>query len=506
MKKHTWLLLIALLFTMQNVFAENCKNDIKLIFDEGEAKCLAEFPNFFKFDKMESQKINSDFFKSKQTISFAGATNKGCGATWGVSWGSSTPLENDKEAINWCKKEQNINCTCRIILSADAPLRAVKVKIPRKEFIERFQSLQESQTLTGKEDVKQNELETEVKKVPEGSKEKIQKELKLAQEAQEREVAISEAKEKAQQEIRLSQEAQAREAALAKLKEEEYEKEKQSAAAKARVLEEIKAEAYAKEKAILEAKAKAQADLKAEEIAKKKAEEQAKAQAIIDEKNRVAAAKVAEAQAKKNRELEIAEEKRKIAESQKKLEELKNKPLDNKNSKLDKESSKPTSNSNELLNGNSTAVNGTSLETGKQKTLIPIFTLACSMGGEPVDIIVSNGVDIFSGRERYKESASKGYEIQVTEREIKFKLKSGSETYGMPDSQMKIYRDNLSAIHQQQYFDKKLYPPDGVSTTAYKCQTIEDATIFGTLKNGYESRSAETKKRKQEYNSRPNKI
>jgi hypothetical protein len=485
MKKHTWLLLIALLFSMQNVFAENCKNDIKLIFDEGEAKCLAEFPNFFKFDKMESQKINSDFFKSKQTISFAGATNKGCGATWGVSWGSSTPLENDKEAINWCKKEQNINCTCRIILSADAPLRAVKVKIPRKEFIERFQSLQESQTLTGKEDVKQNELETEVKKVPEGSKEKIQIELKLAKEAQEREVAISEAKEKAQQELRLSQEAQAREAALAKLKEEEYEKEKQSAAAKARVLEEIKAEAYAKEKAILEAKAKAQADLKAEEIAKKKAVEQAKAQAIIDEKNRVAAAKAAEAHAKKNRELEIAEEKRKIAESQKKLEVLKNKPL-------------------EIVN--STVANQSKSETSNKKTRIPIFTLACgAMGGQPFYRIVSNGSDIFFGSERNINDAQKGYEIQVTERQIKFKLKSGSENYGMPEPQMELYRDILSAFSKQ-FVDKSIYPPDGIHTVSYKCQTIEDDNIFNSLKNAYESRSAETKKKKQEYDSRPNKI
>ena len=271
-----------------------------------------------------------------------------------------------------CKKYQTTNCTCSIIFSADAPLGAVKVKIPRDEFIGIFQGVQVEQALNAIEDAKQNKLDKELKKPAdepkapekaqqelklaqelkeiedtkakaqqelkeiEAAKAKAQQELKLAQESQAKEDAISEAKAKVQQELKLAQEAEARAAALEKLKQEEYEKEKQSAAAKARVLEEIKAEAYAKEKAILEAKAKAQSDLKAEAIAKKKAEEQAKAQAVIDEKNRVAAAKAAEAQEKKNREQEIAEERRKIAESQKKIEELKNKPLDNKNSKLDK--------------------------------------------------------------------------------------------------------------------------------------------------------------------------
>jgi len=131
MKKHTWLLLILVFFSMHNVFATNCKNDVKLIFDEGEAKCLSEFPNFFKFYNLESSKINLQFFKSKQTISFAGVTNKECGSIWGASWDSSTPQGNDREAINWCKKHQKNNCTCSIILSADAPLGAVKVKIPR---------------------------------------------------------------------------------------------------------------------------------------------------------------------------------------------------------------------------------------------------------------------------------------------------------------------------------------------------------------------------------------
>ena len=227
------------------------------------------------------------------------------------------------------------------------------------------QDLKQAQALKAIEDVKQNELEKELKKAAdelkvkektqqdlklaqetkaiEDIKAKAQQELKLAQEAKAREDAISEARQKAQQELRQSQEAEARAAALEKLKEEEYQKEKKSAAAKARVLEEIKAEAYARERAILEAKAKAQADLKAEEIAKIQAEEQAKAQAIIDEKNRVAAAKAAVEQAKKNREQEIAEERTKIAESQKKIEELNSKALDLDNPKLDKQLSKSAS-------------------------------------------------------------------------------------------------------------------------------------------------------------------
>jgi hypothetical protein len=389
MKRNTWLSLILLLFSVHNVFATNCKNDIKLIFDEGEAKCLSEFPSFFKFYKLESHKIDLRFFKSKQTISFAGVTNKQCGSIWGASWDSSTPKGNDREAISWCKKYQTTNCTCSIIFSADAPLGAVKVKIPRDEFIGIFQDVQVEQALNAIEDAKQNKLEKELKKPAEEpkapekaqqelklaqelneievtkakaqqelkeieeAKAKAQQELKIAQDAQAREDAISEAKAKAQQELKLAQEAEARAAALEKLKQEEYEKEKQNAAAKARVLEEIKAEAYAKERAILEAKAKAQADLKAEEIAKQKAEEQAKAQAVIDEKKRVAAAKAAEAQAKKNREQEIAEEKRKIAESQKKIEELKNKPLEIGNSKLDKPLPNSNITNNEVKNNES---------------------------------------------------------------------------------------------------------------------------------------------------------
>ena len=277
--------------------------------------------------------------------------------------------ENKNIALSMCEAN---GCKCSLVIDAnnivddklffsyamqetdlvalDNTEKEAKEIISNKSELKNSQ-LEKNQSIVNTEKEKQAQQDLQMAqelKAIEETKAKVQQELKLAQEVKAREDASSEARQKAQQELRKSQEAEASAAALAKLKQEEYEKEKLNAAAKARVLEEIKAEAYAKEKAILEAKAKAQADLKAEEIAKKQAEEQAKAQALIDEKNRVAAAKAAAEQAKKNREQEIAEEKRKITESQKKIEELKNKPLVIENSELNKPS--PNKNSNASKN------------------------------------------------------------------------------------------------------------------------------------------------------------
>jgi hypothetical protein len=99
--------------------------------------------------------------------------------------------------------------------------------------------------------------------------------------------------------------------------------------------------------------------------AAKAAEEQAKAQALIDEKNRVAAAKAAAEQAKKNREQEIAEEKRKITESQKKIEELKNKPLEIENSKLNKPSPNLKNNAEGAIASNTKEEKKQNLKSGK---------------------------------------------------------------------------------------------------------------------------------------------
>ena len=70
---------------------------------------------------------------------------------------------------------------------------------------------------------------------------------------------------------------------------------------------------------------------------------------------------------------------------------------------------------------------------------------------------------------------------------------------------MVIKRDTLS-VFDKMFFDKKIYPPDGYRRSVYSCQQINDDTIFDTLKDRFESRLAITKKNKQDYDNRPNKL
>ena len=354
------LVLLSIHFAQSAFAAEKCALPHQLTDSSKKIHCLDKF----EFSKKKYSNLNkplNSLVLSKKCWSLAIPNEASCKNIIGFSANYSQLCfqqgareENNKSALSMCEVN---GCKCSLVIDANDIVDAklffsyamgetdlVALNNPEKEAKENISNKSEdknsqsekNQSVTNAEKEKQAhqdlKLAQEAKAI-EDIKAKAQQELKLAQEAKAREGAIFEASQKAQQELRQSQEAQAREAALEKLQQEEYEKEKQNAAAKARVLEEIKAEAYAKEKAILEGKAKAQADLKAEEIAKKQAEEQAKAQAIIDEKNRLAAAKSAAVLAKKNREQEIAEEKRKIAESQRKIEELKNKPLDIENTR-----------------------------------------------------------------------------------------------------------------------------------------------------------------------------
>ncbi len=151
-------------------------------------------------------------------------------------------------------------------------------------------------------------------------------------------------------------------------------------------------------------------------------------------------------------------------------------------------------------------VNLKNIETIPQKPAIPKFTLACSTGGgQPWYRIVSNGTDIFYAsvvNESNIRASKKSYEIQVSERAINIKLKSGEDdlTYYMD-----IDRSTLS-VSTKYFASKQLYPPDGFSEMNLSCQTVDDDSVFQTLKNGYDSTYAETAEKKRQYENRPNKI
>jgi hypothetical protein len=336
----TIVLLLFIYFAQSTFAAEKCALSSQLTDSSKKVHCLDKF----EFSKRKYSNLRMPLIsatRSSNCWSLAIPNEASCKNIIGFS--AQDPLwcmdpgvrrKNNQSAVSMCQEK---GCKCSLVIDAndivDEKLFFSYV-MGETDLVALSNTGKEvKESIGNKPDLDNSQSEKNQSNINAEKEKQAQQELKLAQEAKAKEDAVFEARQKAQQELQKSQEAEASAAALAKLKQEEYEKEKQNAATKARVLEEIKADAYAKEKAILEAKAKAQADLKAEEIAKKQAEEQAKAQAIVDEKNRVAAAKAAAVQAKKNREQEIAEEKRKIAESQRKIEELQKPRTINKNSK-----------------------------------------------------------------------------------------------------------------------------------------------------------------------------
>ena len=135
-----FLLILYVWFSINSSFAANCSRDVKLIFEDGDERCLSEFPDFFNVHKLNDKKFDLDFFKSKKTISFASTGNQ-CGNGWGVSWSFTSPNENDRQALGSCEKSNaNNKCKCQILLSSDAPIGALKVKMAKEDFLVQFKN------------------------------------------------------------------------------------------------------------------------------------------------------------------------------------------------------------------------------------------------------------------------------------------------------------------------------------------------------------------------------
>ena len=170
-----------------------------------------------------------------------------------------------------------------------------------------------------------------------------------------------------------------------------------------------------------------------------------------------------------------------------------------------KKDSEPMANE-ETSAKNMAEVKTTTIETTPQQPSNPKFTLACSTGGgQPWYRIASNGVDIFYAsvvNENNLKASKKSYEIQVSERAINIKLKSGEDN---TIYYMDIDRSTL-LVATKYFSSKQLYPPDGFSEMNLSCQPIDDDSLFETLKNAYDSTYAETVEKKRQYENRPNKI
>lgn len=164
-----------------------------------------------------------------------------------------------------------------------------------------------------------------------------------------------------------------------------------------------------------------------------------------------------------------------------------------------------TSSPGEERQKNMSVINPVPVETSS-KPSIPKFILACSTGtGQAWYRIASNGTDIYYGsivNENNLRATKKSYEIAVTEREIKIKLKSGDDE---KTEFMEINRSNLY-VSTGYYVSKELYPPDGFFEMGLSCATIEDDQIFSILSSAYNTTMIENREKKIQYENRPNKI
>jgi hypothetical protein len=143
---------------------------------------------------------------------------------------------------------------------------------------------------------------------------------------------------------------------------------------------------------------------------------------------------------------------------------------------------------------------------GVLKYIIPEFTLACRTGGGGAfyRIASKNGEIYFASIVNQLNilASKKSFKIEVQEREILVEMKEGDSE--LPHY-LEIDRSNLYSI-KKYFVSRDLYPPDGFSTMGMTCQFVDEPDMFNILKQGYESTLSEGKRKKQEYDSRPNKI
>ena len=154
---------------------------------------------------------------------------------------------------------------------------------------------------------------------------------------------------------------------------------------------------------------------------------------------------------------------------------------------------------------NMAIANAAESSSGSAKNL-PNFSLYCSTGDGPsIYRLASDGSDVYYAsafNEANLRATKKSTEVQVGEREIELKLKSGDD----PTIYfMEIDRSSLKA--EVKYFSSiNIYPPDGYNRMILRCQTADDNNLINMLKNAYNSTQAEETERKRQYDARPNKI
>jgi hypothetical protein len=154
---------------------------------------------------------------------------------------------------------------------------------------------------------------------------------------------------------------------------------------------------------------------------------------------------------------------------------------------------------------NMAIVNGAESSSSSAKNL-PNFSLYCSTGDGPsIYRLASDGSDVYYAsafNEANLRATKKSTEVQVGEREIELKLKSGDD----PTIYfMEIDRSSLKA--EVKYFSSiNIYPPDGYNRMILRCQTADDNNLINMLKNAYDSTQAEESEKKRQYDARPNKI
>ena len=129
-----------------------------------------------------------------------------------------------------------------------------------------------------------------------------------------------------------------------------------------------------------------------------------------------------------------------------------------------------------------------------QAQTLPSFVLACSYGGGPsLYRLASDGKDIYFAsilNDANMNNARKSSSIIVSQREIKWNMKSGEELHGPGESGI-LYRDSLR-------FEK--------DHLVFSCDRIEDKHLFNDLKSRFNATRANALAKKQKYDQRPNKL
>lgn len=151
-------------------------------------------------------------------------------------------------------------------------------------------------------------------------------------------------------------------------------------------------------------------------------------------------------------------------------------------------------------------MNGTSSYSQELTNGLPKFVLACSYGGGDYGYrIASDGSSIYFASLRDESNISatkKSFDLNITNRRFEFSMKSG---YDDGSEEVIIYRDTLNVITRK-FVSKSIFPPDGYLEGYFKCNLVDEIETAQFLKAAYDNTFELTRRKKQEYENRPNKI